>query len=111
MAHPLPKHETTAFRPVGDDEHLVGRELHIVASLMIEAFGTRGIAHAHRYIMSAGRQEEALIDSRRTVASDTSGRKAGPIDIAAVDVELDIDRPPAPRTFLHPPHIGRQLGN
>src|SRR5215471_11991855 len=109
MAHPLPKYKTTAFRPIVDDEHLVGRELHIVASLMIKNISPRGIAHAHRDVMFAGRQNKALVNTRWSIAGDTSRRKAGLIDVVAVDIELHLDWPPDTRTILHPAHIGCQL--
>src|SRR6516225_152002 len=109
MVHPSPKHEATAFRPIVDDEHLVRRKLHTVASLVIKALGPRSVAHAYRDIIFSGRQHETLVDARRTVARNSRGRQARAVDIATVDVELDIDRAASPRTILYPAHIRRQL--
>src|SRR5579871_4685981 len=102
------KDELAALRPVIDDEQLVRREIDRLVPLVVETLGTGRVTHAHVDVILSGRQHKALVDPRRTVAGNPRGREAGPIDIAAVDVELDIDRPAHPRTILHAAHVGWQ---
>jgi hypothetical protein len=45
-----------------DHQHLVWLQGDALASIIIEAFSTRGVAHAHEKIVTADRRHKALID-------------------------------------------------
>src|SRR5450755_2983512 len=110
MTLPSAKDELAALRPVVDDEHLARREVHGPVTLVIEAIGARCVSHPHGDIVFSGRHHEALIDPRRAIAGNPGRWQVRSIDLAAVDIEFDIEGPAYPRAILHPAHVRRQLG-
>src|SRR5579863_419563 len=105
------KDELAAFRPIVDDKHLARREFHSAATFVIEALGARGVPHPHRDVVFSGRQYKALIDARRTIACYAGRPQARSIDVGAITIELDVDRPARARTILYPAHVRRLLGD
>src|SRR5215472_1799993 len=103
------KYELAVFGAEIDDEHLVRGERNALAALMVEAVGTRGIAHAHRDVVLTGRQHETLVDARWSVARYAGRTEAGVVNGASVHVELHIDRAAFARAFLRAPHVQRQF--
>src|SRR4029450_8305911 len=99
MVHLSAKDEAAAFRPVVDHQHLVRGKLDALTPLVIETVSARRVAHAHRDVIFACGQHEALIDPRWPVAGDARRRQTCLVNGAAIDIELDIDRSPYPRTI------------
>src|SRR6266508_3891871 len=111
MVASSPENEFAALGAEIDDEHLIRYEFYASRAEVIESFRPRRVAHAHCDIVLASRQHETLVDARRPVAGDPGGRQASAKKVAALDIELDINRPAPPRAVLDAAHVGWQLGD
>ena len=88
-----------------------GAKCHGPVTLVIEAFGARGVAHAHGDIVFSGRHHEALIDPRRAIARDPGRRQVRSDRSCGRRDRVRHRGTGDPRAILHPAHVRRQLGD
>src|SRR5262245_10558100 len=103
------KREVLGIGAEVDHQVLVDGEHDITGLGIVEALGSRRVAHAYGNCVRTGGHHETFIDPGRAVTRDSCGWQRCAIDGATVDIELDIDRAAPTWTLQGVAHVGRQL--